>query len=139
MSIVPPKPSKVKHPYKLNNLRDEIRSRNIKAGWVKKPNLLEKIFPKLYKKRDKAMMIALIHSEVSEALEGVRKGLKEVIETYQEPATKRALLRGFGANADLELIEGADAPYIAPFQDAVYQATKKLEATLTPLFKKSAI
>ena len=59
----------------LNNLRDEVYSNNVKAGWwtdittgqpKEKGNITE-ILSK----------IALIHSEVSEATEGARKGLMD--------------------------------------------------------------
>ena len=59
----------------LNDLRDEVYSNNVKAGWwtdittgqpKEKGNITE-ILSK----------IALIHSEVSEATEGARKGLMD--------------------------------------------------------------
>lgn len=59
----------------INKLRDEIYSNNVKAGWwtnletgeMKEKNNIVEILSK----------IALIHSEVSEATEGVRKGLND--------------------------------------------------------------
>lgn len=60
----------------LNDLRDRVHALAVSKGWyenrdVSDPNVL-------------GSMLALIHSEVSEALECVRKG--EMRTTYEEPA-----------------------------------------------------
>lgn len=55
----------------INELRDLCYGESFKAGWhsnLETGELLE---------RNKAEMIALIHSEISEALEGERKGLMD--------------------------------------------------------------
>ena len=49
---------------KLNELRNLCHSRAVAAGWHDTP-------------REDGTMIALIHSEVSEAMEGLRKGLMD--------------------------------------------------------------
>ena len=48
----------------ISDLVTLCHSRSVEAGWHDKP-------------REKGTMIALIHSEVSEALEGARKGLMD--------------------------------------------------------------
>jgi hypothetical protein len=48
----------------LNKLRDIVYNYNIRAGWYDKP-------------REFGTRIALLHSELSEALEGDRKGLMD--------------------------------------------------------------
>ena len=55
----------------INQLKDLCFSESVKAGWhtnLETGKLLE---------RNKGEMIALIHSEVSEAMEGERKGLMD--------------------------------------------------------------
>ena len=55
----------------INNLRDVCYNASFNAGWhtnIETGELIE---------RNKGEMIALIHSEVSEALEGERKGLMD--------------------------------------------------------------
>jgi hypothetical protein len=55
----------------INELRDLCYEESIKAGWhtnLETGGLLEK---------NKGEMIALIHSEISEAMEGERKGLMD--------------------------------------------------------------
>ena len=54
------------YPTSFNKLAEEIHRDNRKAGWW--PHY----FPETY-----ATKIALIHSEVSEMLEGLRKGIKD--------------------------------------------------------------
>ena len=51
----------------LNDLRDEIHRRNVDAGWWSNLTTGERI------ERNDGEMIALMHSELSEGLEGVRK------------------------------------------------------------------
>lgn len=53
----------------LNKLADEIHKYNVEAGWWDVPDKLDKNFA--------AVKISLIHSEVSECLEGIRKGLMD--------------------------------------------------------------
>ena len=57
--------------YKINLLRDLIYQSNIKAGWYEDIETGEPI------ERNVGEMLALIHSEVSEALEGYRKDLMD--------------------------------------------------------------
>ena len=59
------------HEKLINNLRDLCYTQSLEAGWhtdLETGELLE---------RNKGEMIALIHSEVTEALEGERKGLMD--------------------------------------------------------------
>lgn len=55
----------------LNTLQEKIYQTNVKAGWYKDPRTGRKI------DRNVPEMLALIHSEVSEALEGFRKNLMD--------------------------------------------------------------
>lgn len=55
----------------LNRLRDIIHQRNVDAGWWSDLETGEPL------DRNQAEMIALIHSEISEALEGFRKNLMD--------------------------------------------------------------
>lgn len=55
----------------LTELSDEIYTNNVAAGWYSDPQTGERI------KRNVGEMLALIHSEVSEALEGYRKDLMD--------------------------------------------------------------
>lgn len=55
----------------LNNLANAIHQRNIDAGWWHDLKTGEKLL------RNDGEMIALMHSELSEALEGVRKGIND--------------------------------------------------------------
>lgn len=56
----------------LNHLRDAIHFSNRQAGWWS--SVPEGTLPSLERQ---GLCLALIHSEVSEALEGIRKGLKD--------------------------------------------------------------
>jgi len=58
--------------YDLNSMAACIHERNVKAGWWHDLQTGQKI------DRNDGEMIALMHSELSEALEGVRKGLMDV-------------------------------------------------------------
>lgn len=51
----------------LNNYRDECHSSSVRGGWWHDLKTGDKL------QRNKGELIALIHSEISEALEGVRK------------------------------------------------------------------
>jgi NTP pyrophosphatase (non-canonical NTP hydrolase) len=51
----------------LNNLAKEVFQINVEAGWWSDPHTGER------KERNKGELIALMHSELSECLEGVRK------------------------------------------------------------------
>lgn len=55
----------------INTLQESIYYANVKAGWYKDPKTGRKI------NRNRAEMIALIHSELSEGLEGLRKNLAD--------------------------------------------------------------
>lgn len=55
----------------LNIMRDIIHARNVEAGWWSNPHTGERI------ERNDGEMIALMHSELSEGLEGVRKNLMD--------------------------------------------------------------
>lgn len=55
----------------INTLSDQIYFANVKAGWYKDPITRRKI------KRDPMVMMMLIVTEVAEAAEGWRKGLKD--------------------------------------------------------------
>jgi NTP pyrophosphatase (non-canonical NTP hydrolase) len=55
----------------LNALRDDIHDRNVKAGWWDDLVTGERLV------RNDGEMIALMHSELSEALEAVRKNLMD--------------------------------------------------------------
>ena len=59
----------------LNDLRDEVYSNNVKAGWW--TNLSTGESKSKGDVTEILAKIALIHSEVSEATEGVRKGLND--------------------------------------------------------------
>lgn len=55
----------------LNTLQTKIYQTNVRAGWYKDPKTGRKI------QRNRAEMIALAHSELSEGLEGLRKSLAD--------------------------------------------------------------
>jgi len=55
----------------INDLRDSVHQSNVDAGWWHDLDTGER------KERNKGELLCLIHSEVSEALEGVRKGLMD--------------------------------------------------------------
>lgn len=55
----------------LNTLSEAIYDNNVKAGWFRDPKTGRK------KDRNVMEMLCLIHSEVSEAAEGYRKGLMD--------------------------------------------------------------
>lgn len=55
---------------KLNDLSKKCYEASRKAGWHSSTD-------KIPEQKQKAVMIALMHSELSEALEGVRKGLMD--------------------------------------------------------------
>ena len=55
----------------LNDLRDDIFSHNVKAGWYTDPKT------GLRKERNVPEMLCLIHSEISEGMEGYRKNLMD--------------------------------------------------------------
>lgn len=55
----------------LNTAVDQIHAAQVKAGWYRNPVTGRKI------DRDVLSMLCLIHSEVSEAAEGYRKGLQD--------------------------------------------------------------
>lgn len=57
----------------LNTLSDQIYFSNVKAGWYKDPKTGRSFRPH----RNIPEMLALLHSEISEALEGWRKDLKD--------------------------------------------------------------
>lgn len=57
----------------LNDLRDVIHKANVDAGWWTNLETGESTV----KTRNMGEMIALMHSELSEALEGIRKGLPD--------------------------------------------------------------
>lgn len=56
---------------KLNELRDFCHGNAVKGGWWNDPETGEKI------DRNKAELICLMHSELSECMEGVRKNLMD--------------------------------------------------------------
>src|ERR1700748_2420590 len=55
----------------LNDLRDDIHQRNVEAGWWSDLETGER------KERNFGELLALVHSELSEALEGYRKNLND--------------------------------------------------------------
>jgi NTP pyrophosphatase (non-canonical NTP hydrolase) len=55
----------------INNIVQECHGRSVAAGWYSDPKTGEPL------QRNVGEMLALIHSEVSEALEGHRKNLKD--------------------------------------------------------------
>lgn len=80
---------------------DDIHARNVAAGWWNDPKTGED----LHGKRPALELLALVHSELSEGLEGVRKGLMDdklphrpMIEVELADAEIRAcdLMGGFG-------------------------------------------
>ena len=55
----------------LNELVKEIHDNNVKAGWWTDLNTGER------KDRNVGELLCLVHSEISEAMEGIRKNLKD--------------------------------------------------------------
>ena len=55
----------------LNELVKEIHNNNVKAGWWTDLNTGER------KDRNVGELLCLVHSEISEAMEGIRKNLKD--------------------------------------------------------------
>lgn len=55
----------------LNAYAEECHADNVRAGWWTDPETGER------KERNKGELLCLIHSEISEAMEGVRKGLMD--------------------------------------------------------------
>lgn len=62
---------KIAASYQLNLLAEHIFNKNIEAGWYSDIRTGERI------SRNVPEMLCLIHSEISEALEGYRKNLKD--------------------------------------------------------------
>jgi NTP pyrophosphatase (non-canonical NTP hydrolase) len=61
----------------INNIVSECYGRSVAAGWYTNPQTGEPL------QRNVGEMLALIHSEVSEALEGHRKNLKDTHLTHR--------------------------------------------------------